>query len=104
LGASVFEELLALCRSDELQGFDFLFGRTPVVRSPNPRTTGVRSESNAAHQWQVSRDRDSTGRDSGFALARAVQDAMAADQPLRLHAEGDEGREVDQPKQAQEQE
>ena len=32
------------------------------------------------------------------------QDAMAADQPLRLHAEGDEGRKVDQPKQAQEQE
>ena len=32
------------------------------------------------------------------------QDAVAADQPLRLHAEGDEGRKVDQPKQAQEQE
>ena len=29
---------------------------------------------------------------------------MAADQPLRLHAKGNEGRKVDQPEQSQEQE
>ena len=32
------------------------------------------------------------------------QDAVTADEPLRLHGEGDEGREVNQPEQAQEQE
>ena len=32
------------------------------------------------------------------------QDAVAADEPLRLHGEGDEGSEVDEPQQPQEQE
>src|ERR1700676_357446 len=43
----------------------------PFTETDGPRR--VRQKSNAAHQCQISTDRGSTGRDSGFALARAVR-------------------------------
>jgi hypothetical protein len=53
-------------------------GSIPVWADPSgpftkPRTAGVRAGSNAAHQCEIMTDRGSTGRDSGFALARAVR-------------------------------
>jgi len=47
----------------------------PFTETDGPRR--VRPESNAAHQCQIRTDRGSTGRDSGFALARAVHSETA---------------------------
>jgi hypothetical protein len=73
LGAAVLEEFLALGVGDQIHGFDSCLGgpQRSVHRTDGPRR--VRPESNAAHQCPIGTDRGSTGRDSGFALARAVR-------------------------------
>jgi hypothetical protein len=78
LGAPGVEECLALGGCDELHGFDSFSGgaQRSVRRTDGPRS--VRLESNAAHQCSISTDRGSTGRDSGFALARAVHPETGA--------------------------
>jgi hypothetical protein len=76
LGTSVLEELLTLGESDELYVFVSGLGgpQRSVQRTDGPRR--VRPESNAAHQSRIShgsKKHRSTGRDSGFALARPVR-------------------------------
>jgi hypothetical protein len=58
---------------DEIHVFDSCLGgpQRSVHRTDGPRR--VRPESNAAHQCPIGTDRRSAGRDSGFALARAVR-------------------------------
>jgi hypothetical protein len=55
------------------------------------------------HRHQEEALRADTGAEGSDQVGE-WKDAMAADQPARLHAEGDERGKVDQPEQAQEQE
>ncbi len=73
LSPAVLEEFLTLGGSDELHGLIPVWADPsgPFTETDGPRR--VRPESNADHQRQISTDRGSTGRGSGFALARAVR-------------------------------
>jgi hypothetical protein len=74
LSAPVLEEFLALGGSDNCHVFDSCVGRTrsgPFTCEHGPRR--IRTEANAGHQGRSSRDRESSRRDSGSALARRVR-------------------------------
>jgi hypothetical protein len=73
LSASVLEEFLALGGGDDCHVFDSCVGgpKRSVRFEHGPRRG--RAESNAAQQSRSSRDRESSRRDSGSALARWVR-------------------------------
>jgi hypothetical protein len=73
LSSSVLEEFLVLGGSDDVHVFDSCVGRTGAVRSPRTRTEpGPRGVEHGSSEPSC-RDRESSRRDSGFALARRVR-------------------------------